>query len=479
MTQGAPTQPHVAHGRPLRVAILAAHPGQLERATRRALFAAGVEIVLAMGASDVRPFGERAQALRDARPDVVVVALADRGQTDRLVLLIEPLRFACAAQRPAPRVLIASGDDGAVARATKLAQPFAVEAMPDLRADDGRRRVVTRLRQLRRDGALLRDGALETLSRRVAEVKRTAALVVDVAEASTSLVRAEPHVPLLAVHSRPLGVGRGADHVVARAGLERVRRWIPWSVDQPTLLERVFNRARWPDAVPTDRETLALEVALAHEAVAHALADATAAGIGAEMRDAETIVLTGRLAALPGPARALLVVIDALEPTEPASVTRDDADALVALAGAVASDDHGPLDAAIAAGLAADAGVLPVATQRRCLVRIAGESATREERVDRGALFVLPLSEALEVSGAGVTRSRIVSGPLGLVVDARPRPLTLPVRDAERVPAVSRWYESLGALVARPPDAQTEARSDEVEHLGPSEGFPRARVGRG
>jgi hypothetical protein len=446
VTQGAATLVDVAHGRPLRVATLAAHPGTLERATMRALLGAGVEVVTAMGASDRRSFGERAQALRDARPDVVVIALGHKGETDHLVLLAEPLRFGCAAQRPQPRVLVASSDDGAVARATRLAQPFAVEAMPDLRTEDGRRRVITRLRQLRRESGLLRDEVLETLARRVAEVRRSSALVVDVTGSSTSLVRAEPHAPLLAAHARPLGVGRGADHVVSRAGLERVRRWIPWSVDQPTLLERVFNRARWPDAVATDRETLALEIALAHEAIAHALADATAAGIGGTLRSASTILLTGRLAALPGPERALLVAIDALEPTEPTSIARDDGDALLAVAAAVASDDHRPLDAAIAEGVAPAAGVVPVATAKRSLVRIASATATREERVERGSLFVLPLIDTLEVSGPGVAHARITTGPLGLVVDARPRPLALPVRDAERVPAVSRWYESLGVL---------------------------------
>jgi hypothetical protein len=445
VTRGALPAVDVAHGRQIRVAVLAAHRGTLERATLRALLAAGVEVAIAMDPGDPRSFGERAQALRDGRPDLAVVAIGGRGEADHLVPLTEALRFGCAAQRPRPRVLVASGDEHAVTHARRLAQPFEVEAVPDLRTDEGRRRIITRLRQLRRESGVLRDEALETLARRVAEVRRASAIVVDVTGSSTSLVRAEPNAPLVAVHSRPLGIGRGADHVVARAGLERVRRWIPWTVDQPTLLERVFNRARWPDAVATDRETLAVEIALAHEAVAHALADATAAGVGEAMRSAAAILLTGRLAAL-APERALLVAIDALEPLEPASIARDDGEALLALA-AAASDDHRALDGAIADRLLPEAAVVPVATSRRSMLRIAGEGIAREERVERGALFVLPLRGALEVSGQGVTHARVVAGALGLVVDARPRPLALPMRDAERVPAVSRWYETLGAVV--------------------------------
>ncbi|MBM4435193.1 MAG: hypothetical protein FJ028_08855, partial [Chloroflexi bacterium] len=167
-------------GRRVRVASLAAHRGTLERATLRALLASGVEVAIAMDPSDPRSFGERAQALRDSRPDAVVVALGGRGETEHLVLLTEALRLGCAAQRPQPRVLIASGDDGAVARAKKIARPFEAEVVPDLRTDDGRRLVITRLRQLRRADGLLRDEALETLARRLSEVRRASALVVDV-----------------------------------------------------------------------------------------------------------------------------------------------------------------------------------------------------------------------------------------------------------------------------------------------------------
>lgn len=97
---GAPALIDPTHGRPLRVATLAAHPGTLERATWRALPAAGVEVVLDLGVADARSFGERAQALRDARPaerardDVSLACLAgpDRDLPARLPEVID---YAC------------------------------------------------------------------------------------------------------------------------------------------------------------------------------------------------------------------------------------------------------------------------------------------------------------------------------------------------------------------------------------------------
>jgi hypothetical protein len=439
----------VEDGRPLRVATLDAQAGQLERATRRALLASGAEVVASLVVGDQRSFGERADLLRRVRADIVLVPLADRGGADRLTILSEPLRYGCAAQQPAPRVLLACSDDGAIARATALLAPLAIDLVPDVRSDEGRHYVIARLREMRSADALLRDEALEYLAGRVAIVRHGPALVVDVTGSSTSLVRADGEGAATALHARPLGIGRGADHVVARAGLDRVRRWIPWPVDPPTLLDRVFSRARWPDAVAVDRESIALEIALAHEAIGHAFADARAAGIADLLRSAWTIVLTGRASSLPDAGSVVLLAVDAVEPDVPAQIARDDADALVsAAAAAVASGEHVALDALIRERLQPIAAVVPVATRRRGVVRIASSAGIREERVVRGAFFALDIGGALEVSGSGVVPASISAGPLGLIVDARPRPLALPPRDSERVPAVSGWYDAVSALTS-------------------------------
>jgi hypothetical protein len=49
------------------------------------------------------------------------------------------------------------------------------------------------------------------------------------------------------------------------------------------------------------------------------------------------------------------------------------------------------------------------------------------------------------VDGPGV-RGHGRSGELGVLIDARGRPLSLPERDGERIPAVSRWHVALHAI---------------------------------
>lgn len=339
--------PDQSAGRQVRVAVLDAQPGRFGQSTRRVLLRAGVEPAIELTSRDPRRFGERAQALRDARPDVVLVPAADRPGADSLVYLAEPFRYGCSSQTPPPTVIVASGDDGAIARASALFSPFPIEVAPDIRADAGRIRVASRLRDLRREGGVLRDDALEELAVRAAEVRAVTVLVLDVTGSSTSFVRAEPTGKTTSVHARPLGIGSAADRVVAGAALERVRKWIPWQIDAPSLLERVFDRSRRQDVDPPDRESLAVEIALAREAVVHAVADAHEAGVGAALRPAGLALLVGRLATLDA-AQAQEVVADVLGPPAPAQTMGDPQGRLVTYAiDAVSRADHAHLDEAL------------------------------------------------------------------------------------------------------------------------------------
>src|SRR2546423_341472 len=218
-------QTRVALGRPLRVALVHGREEASRLAVVHLAVASGAEIVARVRATDPRSFVEAAQALRDARPDVVVIHGGGKDQR-ALAELLEALRLGCAAQRPMPRIF----------------------------------------------------GLVDT----------------------------------------------GVDHVVARASLDNVRRWLPWPIDAPALLERVFNRARLPDVPATTEAAVLLEMALAREAIAHALRNAAEAGFDvAAMRSAPSILITGRVASFPKAGQSLLVLVDGLEPSAVSTVFRE------------------------------------------------------------------------------------------------------------------------------------------------------------
>src|SRR6266568_4321988 len=93
----------VALGRPLRVALVHGREEASRRAASHLALASGAEIVARVRATDPRSFVEAAQALRDAKPDVVAIQGGAKDE-EALAELLEALRLGCGAQRPMPRI---------------------------------------------------------------------------------------------------------------------------------------------------------------------------------------------------------------------------------------------------------------------------------------------------------------------------------------------------------------------------------------
>ncbi|HEX9268131.1 MAG TPA: hypothetical protein VF965_11670, partial [Candidatus Limnocylindria bacterium] len=91
--------------------------------------------------------------------------------------------------------------------------------------------------------------------------------------------------------------------------------------------------------------------------------------------------------------------------------------------------------------------VVSVVTRRSAKIRIVRASGRNVAQVAPGSFGLVPMGADVEVAvnGAGV-RGHGRSGELGVLIDARGRPLSLPERDAERIPAVTRWHAALQAI---------------------------------
>jgi len=412
----------IGHGVAVRAVLLHGDRPRERQSALRAALGAGVDARISFGPADGRAFAELAAALREARPDVVIAWPDPARRGEDLAPLVEALRLGCGALRPAPRLFV-HGDARAAVRLAGAAAPLETASFAS------EPQLVGALRELRRGGDAtwrLRDVEDERAARNIASLANADTLAVYVDGAVTSCVLARPDGSGASVHAA-LGVGAGADRVVARVGVDRVRRWLPWAIDAPALLERVFNRARWPEAVPASPAALALEMALAREAIGRALEDAAAAGLDqAAMRSARVIVLAGRLASFPRPAQGLLVAVDAVEPSAFTTVIRERAGTYETVA-----------------------AVAPVWPRRTARLRFQHASGSGEQRVARGAFYLAPVRGRIELTTAGADlRGTAEAGALGMLIDARGRPVTLPLRDAERLPALARWHAAVAALPA-------------------------------
>jgi hypothetical protein len=89
--------------------------------------------------------------------------------------------------------------------------------------------------------------------------------------------------------------------------------------------------------------------------------------------------------------------------------------------------------------------------RRSAAVKITDANGLQEERVARGSFVLVPTKGRVEIVMPGFTvRPRAEELELGVVIDARGRPLALPPRDAERIPALARWNAALRVLPAEP-----------------------------
>jgi hypothetical protein len=271
-----------------------------------------------------------------------------------------------------------------------------------------------------------------------------------------------------------MGTRMGALEVLKARGAAALQRWLPFELDEPTLHNRLLNRVLRPHQVATDLEDLLLDYAILRESlnVAYlALRDER------PQAQYDLVFAGGVLADAPRPGLAALALLDALQPTSRDSVLAIDLYldqfSLLAASGALAH-----LDTDAAACLLEQDGLnnLPLATvivprgeltpgtkiAEIELKPIHGAPITRSVNV--GEIARLPLARGKRatlriqpVAGIAIGPNKpgtevlsdeaaISGSALGVIFDARPRPLTLPDDLTQRRETLLGWFEALGAL---------------------------------
>lgn len=267
-----------------------------------------------------------------------------------------------------------------------------------------------------------------------------------------------------------LGVGHGAPELLERFGEEAIARWLPFEPEPGEIATVLLNKGVRPTTIPQDRRQLLIEQAAAREALRSVMKRAreTWQAQGRHARRwltpfMEPIIATGGvLARTPRPSQTVLMMLDAIEPAGVTTILLDEHGVASAL-GAIAVTQ--PLIAA----RALDAGafltlatvVAPIGRARpgEVIMRVKIDferSGELEIEVKQGSLEVLPLrigeKATMELKPRrGIHVGRIgkvveVSGSaVGLVIDARGRPLRLPSgRDACRQ-LIQQWFLEMGA----------------------------------
>ncbi|HEY7832798.1 MAG TPA: glutamate mutase L [Ktedonobacterales bacterium] len=289
---------------------------------------------------------------------------------------------------------------------------------------------------------------------------------VDVGASSTVVVGATAQGGFVPCVLPELGVGPGAGAIVRRVGAANVLRWLLEPVSEGQLRDYVLGRMIRPGLIPSSARELEIEHALAREAI---LCAATAPDGALEgLRPVDVILGTGGVFAhVAQPEQAALILLDALQPRGITSLVLDvaqitsmlggvaginptvagevaEGDAVSARLGSVVSTSG-----ATSYGQAAVRVSLEYADGRRSIVEVMPGTMVRLPLGpgERGMLSLLPAPMVDIGLGPGQqarASDALEGGLVGLVIDARGRPLSLPAELEKRQAKLREWHQALG-----------------------------------
>ena len=271
-----------------------------------------------------------------------------------------------------------------------------------------------------------------------------------------------------------LGLGEGLANLLRYTNLNEILRWIPFEISGETVRDYIYQKSIYPASLPATPEDLAIEQALARQSLYVGLAS-LARDFPRQVRRAapgltpyfEPIMACGSaITRAPTLGQSLLILLDGLQPVGITTLILDQNNLLPALGAAASRNSILPiqiLESGAFLGLATV--VAPYSTARPGTPILSGrlvDQSGNETRVDikQGALEALPLPVGksgrlfLQPShntniGLGLGQTIAAGIPvtgtaLGLVIDARGRPLHLPSDVARRGEIYKKWFWTLG-----------------------------------
>jgi hypothetical protein len=325
-----------------------------------------------------------------------------------------------------------------------------MRALPGLRS----------IRQWSRTLILPTARATETAVRCCAQVFETGkpALGVDLGSASAVVHIAQEHHVRTVVRT-DLGMGRRLIGLLDRVEVGDVTRWLPFELEEGAFLDWFHHKAQHPQTVPQTRQELLIELAAAREIVRLVWADlALPASWPVDRPGAPRAAFTpacnpivgagSLLARAPHPGLAALVLLDALQPVGVSALYQDENGLLPAVGSVAKIEPLAAVQVLLGEGLLSLGTVVaPVGRARRGAKAITVRSSDPEVELKQviryGELCILspsllergsePLGLELIPTrnfdlGRGAGKSVQITykpGALGLVVDARGRPLEL------------------------------------------------------
>ncbi len=268
-----------------------------------------------------------------------------------------------------------------------------------------------------------------------------------------------------------LGLGEPLQHFAKHTSLPEIMRWLPIDLPESAIRDYLYQKSLYPATVPGTQEDLVIEQALARQVLQAAMRNALRnvpkkfmprAGL---LPNFEPIIASGAVFAdAPTHGQSLMMLLDALQPAGVTRLVLDKSDLLPALGAAAERNTILPVHVIESwpfTTLSTVISPISFANYGAPIVRVriihADGSETKTE-IKQGGFEVLPLTAGrvsrLELQPIGRTdlgqgfgrpvKLEAAGGVIGVVVDARGRPLQLPPDPVRRRELMKKWLWTVG-----------------------------------
>ncbi len=288
--------------------------------------------------------------------------------------------------------------------------------------------------------------------------------------------------------SANLGMSYSISNVLAEAGLENIMRWVPFTIDEQTLRNRIKNKMVRPTTIPQSLDELQIEHAIAREALRLALIhhkslatglkgvqqERTISDVFEQRTSGKTLIdllkldlivgSGGILSHAPRRIQSMLMMVDAYEPLGVTTLSVDSIFMMPHLGVLSTVNEQAATDVFVRDCMVYLGTCIAPIGQGKDGERCADyEVALPDGRIEKGTLafgdlklFSLTRDQQATVTlqpskqvdlgeGPGQSFTRTVKGGVvGLMLDGRGRPLQLPTDQAARVAMLTRWYQAVG-----------------------------------
>jgi len=487
----------VSVGAPLKVVAIGLLEDISAESAKNLASTTYARVVDIMHINDRRGTVERLDTLLQLRPDLIVVAGGiEGGAKGSVINLLEAVGLACylLPKDERPEVLYAGNSALADQVQSSIGSLANLHVAPNVRQSYESEQLTPsqpalaqifrqiRSRQLRGiedvdlwtgnhslPAATAFGRTIRFISKESAQTRR-GVLGVDVGASATTIASAFSGDLILSIYPE-LGLGENLPEILDLCPVSDILRWLPVDVAEPDLRNYIYNKASYPNSLPVTPDELAIEQALACQAIHLAVRQAiktypanVAGSAPGLLPWFEPIIASGSvLTKAPTYAQALMMLLNGLQPTGVTTIVLD-RNNIAASLGAAASvapllSIHCLEDATNFVNLCTIISAVGKAAPGIPVLRVRMTSENSPEsvlEVKHGSLVAikLPIGQVgrlhltplhrFDVGMEGLGRGgtvKVTGGALGVIIDARGRPLRLPAEPARRRELLKNWLE--------------------------------------